>query len=138
MIEQLSNNATIPPWASQCRTERIRIAIIDTGIDDEDDNLIEGSRESGRIKDRCGFINDSSAKPDYSDYRDHNGHGTHVARLILEMAPAAELFIAKVSNNTSIQPTDLHRITRVGPLSKILALALTISRPSTGLTRICM
>jgi len=112
MIEELSDNLTIPVWAPW-RADKIRIAIIDTGIDDEDDNLIEFCRESGRIKDSCGFINDPNSKPDTEDYKDVNGHGTHVARLILEMAPAAELYIAKVSNDTSIQPTDLHRITRV-------------------------
>ncbi|KAI1330204.1 hypothetical protein F5Y16DRAFT_31262 [Xylariaceae sp. FL0255] len=111
MIEELGDSSTIPVW-TPWRADKIRIAIIDTGIDDEDDNLIEFNRASGRIKDSCGFINDPNSKPDTKDYRDVNGHGTHVARLILEMAPAAELYIAKVSNDTSIQHTDLHRITR--------------------------
>ncbi|KAK8116357.1 hypothetical protein PG984_012859 [Apiospora sp. TS-2023a] len=112
MISQLSSNSPVPALADSWRKEKIRIAIIDTGIDDECDDIIAGCRESSRIKRCCGFVNGVDAKPDYDDYKDINGHGTHVARFMLNYAPAAQLYIAKISNEATIQPLDLHRITR--------------------------
>lgn len=98
----------IPAW-TVWRQERIRIAIIDTGIDDED-ILIESARDDRRIKDcNCrGFVKDAY------DYHDVHGHGTRVARLILELAPSAELYIAKISDDKSIEPKYLKRISEVG------------------------
>jgi subtilisin family serine protease len=98
----------IPAWASW-RRERIRIAIIDTGIDYEDIH-VEIARDVGRIKDyNCrGFLKDAD------DYQDRHGHGTRVARLILGLAPSAELYIAKISNDKSIESKHLSRISEVG------------------------
>ncbi|OBT39280.1 hypothetical protein VE00_10597 [Pseudogymnoascus sp. WSF 3629] len=87
------------PW----RQEKIRVAIIDTGIDDED-IIIDVATEDGRIKARRNFMNGTD------DCKDYYGHGTHVARLLLTLAPQAELYIAKVSNGKSISPPDLYRI----------------------------
>lgn len=98
----------IPAWPP-CRRERIRIAIIDTGIDNEDIH-VEIARDVGRIKDcNCrGFVKDAD------DYQDRHGHGTRVARLILQLAPSAELYIAKISNDKSIESKHLNRISEVG------------------------
>jgi subtilisin family serine protease len=107
MIRGLADSCPpFPAWAPW-RTEKIRIAIIDTGIDNDDDILIETALECGRIKACRGFVND----PD--DHKDFHGHGTHVTRLLLEMAPSAELYIAKVSDSRSINATDLNRISEV-------------------------
>lgn len=114
MIKNLNSSSPISSLADPCRNEKIRIAIIDTGIDEDD--IIIGEVMGERIKECCGFINGPDAKPDPSDYEDKTGHGTHVARLMLKMAPSVELYIAKISNEFSIQPTELHRVTRVSPL----------------------
>ncbi|EHK42506.1 hypothetical protein TRIATDRAFT_33437 [Trichoderma atroviride IMI 206040] len=110
MISNLGSSSPIPIWADVCRKQRIRIAIIDTGIDEGDITIEEAMDE--RIKECCGFVNGPDAEPDPSDYDDHVGHGTHVARLMLKMAPSAELYIAKISNESSIQTTDLHCVAR--------------------------
>jgi subtilisin family serine protease len=103
MIRGLADSCPpLPAWTTW-RTEKIRIAIIDTGIDD-DDILIETALACGRIKACRCFVNDPE------DHKDFHGHGTHVTRLLLEMAPSAELYIAKVSDNQSINVTDLNRI----------------------------
>jgi hypothetical protein len=108
MIRYLADNCpSLTAWAPW-RAERIRIAIIDTGIDDNDDILIETALESGRIKACRGFVDD----PD--DHLDFHGHGTQVARLLLEMAPSAELYVAKVSNDRNIDAKDLNRVSEVG------------------------
>ncbi|RDW74910.1 hypothetical protein BP6252_06052 [Coleophoma cylindrospora] len=96
------SSPSLPSWAPW-RADKIRIAIIDTGIDDED-TLIETALENGRIKDCQGFVGDPG------DHQDLQGHGTHVTRLILGMAPAAELYIAKISDSKSIAAADFTRI----------------------------
>jgi len=106
MIRDLEENCKPSSDWTFWRQKKIRIAIIDTGID-ENDIIIETAMEEGRIKARRGFMNNMD------DYKDCYGHGTHVARLLLELAPQAELYIAKVSNGKSINPPDLNRISEV-------------------------
>ncbi|QKX64567.1 uncharacterized protein TRUGW13939_11742 [Talaromyces rugulosus] len=91
--------------SSDSRRKKIRIAVIDTGIDDEDDILIKGARDSGRITNCRGFTTGNNG-----DYKDVNGHGTHVARLILQVAPEAEIVIAKVSDGSTMKPSEYRRI----------------------------
>lgn len=89
----------------------MKIAVLDTGIDmDHPDfkkprskvsarKLTARSKSPGepnqedRIKGRRNFCDD---RVDESDVEDTDGHGTHVAAVILRLAPRAELFIARV------------------------------------------
>ncbi|KAL7899899.1 peptidase S8/S53 domain-containing protein [Trichoderma sp. TUCIM 5745] len=92
------------------RSQKIRIAILDTGIDLEEDSLIKAAED--RIKERCSFMNDLNPSLNPLDCQDVHGHGTHVARLILTAAPSADIFIAKISNGATISPQHLHRVAR--------------------------
>jgi hypothetical protein len=100
-IRNLSS-PNLPTW----KRPKIRIAIIDTGIDKED-TMIRGALEDGRIKESRGFTSDPE------DVQDQHSHGTHITRLLLTLAPAAEIYIAKVSNQQHIGANDLHRIVEV-------------------------
>ncbi|EFX04389.1 extracellular serine protease [Grosmannia clavigera kw1407] len=91
------------------RREKIKIAVIDSGIDKGDTIIAENM---DRIKYRCGFVSDAGEGPRSGDCEDELGHGTHVTRLILEMAPEAELYVAKISDKKTIQSSDLHRLVR--------------------------
>jgi hypothetical protein len=106
MIRDLEESCNPSYYWAFWRQEKIRIAIIDSGIDDND-TIIDTAIEERRIKACQGFMNG------VDDYKDCYGHGTHVARLLLELAPQAELYIAKVSNGKSINPPDLNRISEV-------------------------
>jgi subtilisin family serine protease len=80
-------------WAAGLRGRGIRVAIIDTGIDETHPDF------AGRIKAMASFVDDTP--------RDENGHGTHVAGIVagsgaksgakyVGVAPEADLYIAKV------------------------------------------
>lgn len=51
----------------------------------------------------------------FADYRDANGHGTTVARLVLQTAPTAKIYVAKIANGLTMKRSELHRVTRVSP-----------------------
>jgi subtilisin family serine protease len=74
---------------------RIKVAVLDTGVDTSH-NLIKGAIKKKRIT-----ILPSYAKHD-SNTKDFYGHGTHVAGLLLKMAPEAQLFIFKVASDSKI------------------------------------
>ncbi|RFU77424.1 hypothetical protein TARUN_4841 [Trichoderma arundinaceum] len=76
MIRSLLDTCAAPPPWETWKTRKIRIAVIDTGIDMESDILIETALEAGSIKHCRGFAGDAE------DYHDSHGHGTRIARLI--------------------------------------------------------
>ncbi|KAJ4248542.1 hypothetical protein NW757_008190 [Fusarium falciforme] len=84
--------------ANSARNEKkpIKIAIIDSGVD-PDDRWIRA--RSSQIADTRNW---TSAQID--DCADECGHGTHITRLILKVAPAAEIYIAKVSKRKKFDP----------------------------------
>lgn len=99
--QTLSSQPWSPPGVSLIAARRmwpttqgkgVVIAVLDTGIDDEHPDL-QGKVVGGR-----SFV------PGEADYRDENGHGTHVAGTIaahgkiLGVAPQASLLAAKVLN----------------------------------------
>ena len=112
-IQQITETSPPPPHWAPWRLNPIRIAILDTGIDSEEDSLVNAALEDHRIKECCGFVIDQDSDPNPADFQDVNGHGTHVTRLILNAAPSAEIFIAKISEETTVSTRNLHRIARV-------------------------
>jgi subtilisin family serine protease len=70
---------------------KIKIAIIDSGVSKSDMKILGAmSKIQGR-----NFQRDA-AHDKWDD--DTHGHGTHISRLLLEIAPQADLYIAKVTN----------------------------------------
>ena len=72
--------------------EKIRIAVLDSGVDDTDPT-IRPAIKFGRINTwrSKSFV----GRPD--EWRqDTYGHGTHVTQLLLKTAPAAEIYVGKI------------------------------------------
>ncbi|KAM0544220.1 hypothetical protein ACHAPJ_011909 [Fusarium lateritium] len=78
--------------------ERIRIAVLDSGIDDTQP-IMRSAIKAGRINSQRSksFVGrtDSWRQDSYS-------HGTHVTQLLLKTAPAAEIFIGKICTDKVI------------------------------------
>lgn len=95
------------------KSRPVRIAILDSGCNLEaqyfqDD---EGSQREARIVDWKDFVHGSEAKVDIF------GHGTFMAMLVIESAPLAELYVARVAENTTQLIGMEGNISRVGPSS---------------------
>ncbi|KAJ4024685.1 hypothetical protein NW766_000925 [Fusarium irregulare] len=77
---------------------RIRIAVIDTGIDFNHAGIME-AKEQGRLKEEwC----QSWVGGDSSD-QDEGLHGTNCAYLLHKAAPEADIFVAKVFNHNTLK-----------------------------------
>lgn len=76
----------------------VRIAILDTGIDR--DNPALDAREEN-IKGRFNWYNEETKRR----VPDRNGHGTFNASLLLDYAPDAELYIAKIADKQNARPS---------------------------------
>lgn len=85
---------------------KIRIAVLDSGID-ERDPTIRGALASLRIKKMKNFVGESTS------CEDTYGHGTHVTKLLLRTARAAEIYVAKICNSKLINHDFMEGIAKV-------------------------
>jgi hypothetical protein len=93
---------------------RVRIALLDTGVYFEDTDLEDEWNDVKRYRLEQNFEGQdldpikkckSFVKEDKT-IRDTCGHGTHLALLLLQYAPDADLYIAKVSSNMEFHDKD--------------------------------
>jgi hypothetical protein len=82
----------------------LRIAILDSGINFEDKEFNEEERE--RIKERVSFIGSSADV-------DAEGHGTHMAAIILRLTVNVELYIGKVTDSDVARRTPLVNVSHL-------------------------
>jgi hypothetical protein len=100
--------------------ERIRIAVLDSGVDDTD-SMIRAAIKFGRINTQRSksFV----GRPDEWQ-QDTHGHGTHATQLLLKTAPAAEIYIGKICTGKVINDEFMPGIAKVGlPLSPLLVIS---------------
>lgn len=88
----------------------VKIAVLDTGVDSKDP-FIKGATKTNRIKALKSFVKGDESTEDGS------GHGTHVAALLLNVAPDAQIYVAKVAQDINI-PSD-HNIAEVSLYSRL-------------------
>ncbi|OIW25726.1 hypothetical protein CONLIGDRAFT_708490 [Coniochaeta ligniaria NRRL 30616] len=84
------------------RQRKIRIAVIDSGFKRKNP-LLQAVNTPNRIVDSKSWVE--------NDVEDEFGHGTVAAYLLLKIAPAAEVYIARVSKGKSIPLENIRNIT---------------------------
>jgi hypothetical protein len=93
MHEKRKQNQWLPGPGQNKERPRIKIAVLDTGVDTSH-NFIRGAKK--RIEVLPSYVKDDSSK------MDSYGHGTHVAGLLLAVAPEAQLIIFKIASCSKI------------------------------------
>jgi hypothetical protein len=93
----------------------VRIAVIDSGFHNGGDPFLDNPDVSQRIKEGRNFFSPGDSDPNPSDWKDCHGHGTHVTRLLLKLAPRAEIFVAKMTNSKTLKLTKKHQFSKVNP-----------------------
>ena len=89
------------------KTQRVKIAVLDTGID----------LNNAWIASKAGMI---KCWPSIRECHDTDGHGTHVAYLLLRLAAHAELHVAKVSISQTLSTSDIDdAVKRIADVSGI-------------------
>ncbi|CAG9951373.1 unnamed protein product [Clonostachys rosea f. rosea IK726] len=84
----------IDPFLKQPPKNPVKIAVLDSGVDDTHFSL-----NTGRIKLKRNWM---TAKK--KDVTDNVGHGTFTTSLLIDYAPDSELFIAKIAEGTPSPP----------------------------------
>lgn len=111
----------------------VRVAVIDTGfyieeptMEADGDYFLSNSDVSERVKDKQNFCGRNGEEPDPDDWKDRHGHGTLVARLVLQFAPRAEVVVAKISDSKTLGATNATQLVNVRlKLLVLSALVLT-------------
>lgn len=84
----------------------IKIAILDTGIDIQHPYI---DARLGNIIDRYDWLNDDETA-NVRLVSDLSGHGTFAASLILEYAPDAQLFVARIAEKETLKASVIAKV----------------------------
>ncbi|KAF5968161.1 thermostable alkaline protease [Fusarium bulbicola] len=90
----------------------VRVAVLDTGFHvekstmyDEGDEFLSDPIVSQRVKEQKNFFSREAKEPNEKDTEDIHGHGTLVARLVLQFAPRAEVYVARITDSKTLRMT---------------------------------
>lgn len=103
-MQKTMRNRKPPEYVRDKHDQRVKIAVLDTGVDSTH-NSIKAAKKGKRITILQSYVDGDSSSEDSC------GHGTHVATLLLKVAPEAHLYIAKVASGNKIPPN--HKIADV-------------------------
>ena len=98
---------------------KIKIAVLDTGYDAEADFFRSRDRKS-RLTSSTNQWKDfveSSKRP-----VDFHGHGTRVLSLLMQLAPLADIYVARIASNSDDFPASGDRISKVSQRDKSSSL----------------
>ncbi|KAM0512893.1 hypothetical protein ACHAPE_008395 [Trichoderma viride] len=99
------------PSHADIATRRVRIAIIDTGVDFAHPGIMS-AKFDGRIKEAwCLRFADGKVDNDTKDEHD-SLHGSNCASLIHKAAPEADIYIAKVFKGTELEIKEIAQISK--------------------------
>jgi hypothetical protein len=103
----------------------VKIAVLDTGMDTD-----HGSLQAHEDQIQARYNGTGIGPPD--DITDRLGHGTHVAGIILQYCPHAELYIAKIVDEGPLDPVIMAKVSdRDRCICSVLGVSNNIGRQST-------
>jgi subtilisin family serine protease len=86
--------------------QRVKVAVLDTGIDSDHPFIIENwHRPPDNDKRYHDFTSEMSSEQPLKPV-DNDGHGTHVAGIILQFAPDVELYVARIGTTRKAMKKD--------------------------------
>ena len=88
----ITGKVTNSSWSSS-----VKIAVLDTGADIDHPSL-------QAYEDRIKGLRNWTRTGSVNDIADQLGHGTHIANLLLQYCPHAELYIAKIADEGEPDP----------------------------------
>lgn len=106
-LEALSPLQQLPPGDPR----RVRVAIIDTGVDMGHID-IQAAAANGQIVKVCDWVDGREGVED-ENIGDFEGHGTHIASVILDMAPHVDLYIARVTKQRELFDGEAENVAKV-------------------------
>lgn len=92
---------------------RVKVALLDTGIDLQH-SYFEGEYLSGRIKSVRSWVDGKKAAED-RDGGDVSGHGTFIASLLLDLCPAIDIYVARISKSRNFKKGTSENVANVSP-----------------------
>ena len=89
--------------------EPVRIAILDSGLDLENPFIIENQQlPNPCIKEVRSFVHGTGPY----DVQDEIGHGTHALGLLLKVAPRAEIYVARIARQETLDSNTYDNIAK--------------------------
>jgi hypothetical protein len=92
-------------------SSRVRIAILDTGCDD-DSPFFHNSHNVSRLKNWKDYVGGSE------EWADSHGHGTHLASLVMEIATDADIYVARIAADPTGLSTASDNVAKVEDFSR--------------------
>lgn len=88
----------------------VRIALLDSGLGDNNPFVDEAMRsKNGPIKACRSFVHGTNPQ----DCRDEFGHGTHALGLLHQVAPCAEIYVARIGRHATLDRSSYDDIAKV-------------------------
>jgi len=98
----------VHPEVSRRLGPPVKIVVLDSGIDMTHKDICNRSEQLIDFQ-------DWTKSPPISEVRDHVGHGTYNAALLLDVAPQAEIYVAKVFESRTAKKDTPGHVTKVSP-----------------------
>lgn len=111
------------------KNERIRIAVLDTGYDPQ--AIFFDRDRTPRIKGWKDCVERDQI------HKDDDGHGTHVLSVLMQVAPAADIYVARIARSTSDLPNSSANVAEVSTPCQVYDEASTWLAASSPRTKGC-
>ena len=105
------------------KQQRVRIAVLDTGVDPNHPDM-----DNERIQSVRSWVNGKNGEEEDRRASDESGHGTHITGILLDLAPAADIYVAQIATKEPSHPSQIAKAC----LPALQVIPLTSTPPQTN------